>query len=80
MLLLAAGQRRQHSPEAALTTRLKGLVPSAGGGPWRLAVHVLEKGRKDGIKDVKAYNVVLKVKAGSSLAHAPRWIFGKVHR
>ncbi|CAM9808957.1 unnamed protein product [Ascophyllum nodosum] len=56
-------QRRQHSPEAALTTRLKGLVPSAGGGPWRLAVHVLEKGRKDGIKDVKAYNVVLKMMA-----------------
>lgn len=33
-----------------------------GGGPWRLAVHVLEKGRKEGIKDAKAYNVVLKAR------------------
>lgn len=26
-----------------------------------MAVHILEKARADGIKDVKAYNVVLKV-------------------
>lgn len=55
-------QKRQHTPEAVLTARLKGMVAPKGGGPWRLAVHILEKGRVEGIKDVKAYNVVLKAR------------------
>ena len=36
-----------------------------GRGPWRLAVHVLEKARKEGIKDVKAYNAVLKARTSA---------------
>lgn len=31
-----------------------------GNGPWPLAVHLLEKGRQEGIKDVNVYNFVLK--------------------
>lgn len=59
--MLHVKQKRQHSPEAALTARLRALITATGAGPWRLAVHMLEKGRMDGINDVKAYNVVLKV-------------------
>ncbi len=43
-----------------LTTRLKAMFSSKGNGPWWMAVHLLEKGRQEGIKDVKVYNVVLK--------------------
>lgn len=56
-------QARPYSPVGVLTSRLKAMVTSSGGGPWRLAVHVLEKGRQDGIKDVKAYTVVLRASA-----------------
>ncbi|CAM9748373.1 unnamed protein product [Ectocarpus sp. 12 AP-2014] len=44
-----------------LTTRLRGMFCSNGNGPWWLAVHLLEKGRQNGIKDVKVYNTVLKM-------------------
>lgn len=32
-------------------------------------MHVLEKGRKEGIKDVKAYNAVLKARKDQSLQY-----------
>eukprot|EP00752_Nemacystus_decipiens_P008835 g7885.t1 len=55
-------QRERHgTPSAMLTTRLRSMFSSKGTGPWWLAVHLLEKGRQEGIKDVKAYNVVLKM-------------------
>ncbi|CAN0191471.1 unnamed protein product [Scytosiphon promiscuus] len=59
----ATGQSlgRAGSPPAMLTTRLRGMFSSRGNGPWWLAVHLLEKGRQEGIKCAKVYNVVLKM-------------------
>ena len=62
---------RQRTPGAALTTRLRGMFSHKGGGPWRLAVHVLEKGRNEGIKDAKAYNAVLKARKDKLLCSQP---------
>ncbi|CBJ29283.1 conserved unknown protein [Ectocarpus siliculosus] len=52
---------RHGTPAAMLTTRLRRMFASNGNGPWWLAVHLLEKGRQNGIKDVKVYNTVLKM-------------------
>eukprot|EP00903_Cladosiphon_okamuranus_P019949 g18333.t1 len=56
---------RSGTPAAMLTTRLRSMFPKNGNGPWWLAVHLLEKGRQGGIKDVKVYNIVLKMIATS---------------
>lgn len=55
-----------------LTTRLRAMLSSKGNGPWWLAVHLLEKGRQEGIKDVKVYNAVLKVKRNNNKRPNPR--------
>ncbi|CAM9917771.1 unnamed protein product [Pylaiella littoralis] len=55
------GGQRHGTPEAALTTRIKNMFTKRGNGPWPLAVHLLEKGRQEGIKDVNVYNFVLKM-------------------
>ncbi|CAN0492971.1 unnamed protein product, partial [Ectocarpus sp. 12 AP-2014] len=52
--------QRHGTSAAMLTTRLRGMFSGNGNGPWWLAVHLLEKGRQNGIKDVKVYNTVLK--------------------
>lgn len=53
-------KQRNGTSAAMLTTRLRAMFSSKGNGPWWLAVHLLEKGRQEGIKDVKVYNIVLK--------------------
>ena len=66
--------QRQRTPAAMLTSRLRAMFSRKGNGPWWLAVHLLEKGRQEGIKDVKVYNVVLKVKqppASHPVPHPP---------
>lgn len=67
--------QRQRTPAAMLTSRLRAMFSRKGNGPWWLAVHLLEKGRQEGIKDVKVYNVVLKVKqppASHPVPHPPQ--------
>lgn len=57
-------QRRQSTcaPDGtALKARLKNLLFSKMEGRWQVAVNLLDAGRKEGIKDIDAYNMVLKV-------------------
>ncbi|CAM9693882.1 unnamed protein product, partial [Ectocarpus sp. 8 AP-2014] len=60
VLATRPGLERHGTSAAMLTTRLRGMFSDNGNGPWWLAVHLLEKGRQNGIKDVKVYNTVLK--------------------